>query len=80
MATPPQGYLKLIAVVKRKCPGLSFKEATAIIVRVKKMNGGVLKGLKMVEFIEFVGKAVKEHNNEEKHNEKEERQKESEKT
>ena len=78
MATPPQGYLKLIAVVKRKCPGLSFKEATAIIVRVKKMNGGVLKGLKMVEFIEFVGKAVKEHNNEEKHNEKEDRRKESE--
>ena len=31
--------------------------------------------LNMVEFIECVGKAVKERNNEEKHNEKEERQK-----
>ena len=46
-------------------------------MRVKKINGGVLKGIKMVEFIKFVEKAVMEHNNEEKHKEKEERQKES---
>ena len=77
MATQPQGFLKLIAVVKRKFPGLSFQEATAIIVRVKRINGGVLKGLKMVEFMKFVGKAVKELVNEEKHNDKEERRKES---
>ena len=78
MAAPPQGFIKLVALVKRKCPGLSFAEATAIIVRVKKVNGGALKGLKMFEFMKLVKKAVKEHASEEKQNDKEERRKESE--
>lgn len=75
---PPKGLLNLIAVVRRKFSGLSLKEATKVIMRVKEMNGGLLKGLKIVEFMKFVKKAVQEQINEEKHNVKGERQKESE--
>lgn len=77
MATPPQGYLKLIAMVKKKFPGLSFQEATAIIVKVKRINGGVLKGLNVLQFMKLAGKAVKEKVNVEKHDDKEERYKDS---
>ena len=74
---PPPGLIHLIELVQKKRPGLSFNEALDIIKRVKKLNGGLLKGLKIVKFVKLVNKAVRGKIEQDKSNFKEKKQTES---
>ena len=56
---PPPGLTHLIRLVQKKRPGLSSNEALEVIKRVKQLNGGLLKGLKIVKFLKLVNKAVR---------------------
>ena len=74
-ANPPPGLLKLIAVVQKKFPGLNIDEARKVIINVRLINGGKLKGLKIDKFVQLVKKVVLENIVKEKHYEKMERPK-----
>ena len=57
---PPAGLLKLVRVVQKRYPGLSFKESTKALLMIKEKNEGVLKGLKIVKFHKLLKLAVDE--------------------
>ena len=74
---PPPGLTHRIKLVQKNRPGLSSNEAFDVIKRVKQLNGGLLKGLKIVKFLKLVNKAVRGQIEQDKNNHKEKKQTES---
>ena len=48
------GKLQLVSLIKKKIPGLSWKEAVICLYEVKKRNGGKLIGLKLSKFMSLI--------------------------
>lgn len=72
---PPAGLLKLIELVQSKFRGLNGKEALEVIVKVKNLNDGALKGLNNARFLKLAGEVVMEEVRKETERENEELEK-----
>ena len=57
---PPKQLPKLINMIIKRFPGLNRNQAWKLIVRVRESNGGVLRGLKLVNFFKIVARIVNE--------------------
>ena len=57
---PPKQLHKLINMIIKRFPGLNRNQAWKLIVRVRESNGGVLRGLKLVNFFKIVARIVNE--------------------
>ena len=58
--TPPKQLPKLIDMIIKRFPVLDRNQAWKLIVKVRKINGGVLRGLRMVNFFKIVASIVNE--------------------
>ena len=58
--TPPKQLPKLIDMIIKRFPVLDRNKAWKLIVKVRKSNGGVLRGLRMVNFFKIVARIINE--------------------